>query len=127
MQMEEALEGVQTGAVKTLQLTQAQDKLKFDDHSYIQVWAHYMQSVSAKCSHLQTFHPLSRHTVISQYINRTLSVGPKLVFTFNINTQHTMLSYTMQRIWDLLLCLFTCTDIQIPRLAQAHEAVQTLH
>ena len=52
MQMEEALVGVQTGAIKTLQLTHAQDKLKFDDHSYILVSAHWMQSMSAKCSHV---------------------------------------------------------------------------
>ena len=100
--MEEALEGVQTGAVKTLQLTQAQDKLKFDDHSYIQVWAHCMQNVSAKCSHVQTFNPLSRHTIISQYINRTLSAGPQLVpKTLNINIQHTTYNALIYNAEDL--------------------------
>ena len=35
--MEEQMANVQTGAIKSLQLIEAQDKLKFDDHSYIQV------------------------------------------------------------------------------------------
>ena len=43
MQMEEALTGVQSGAIKTLQLTQAQDQLRLNDHSYIQV------SLTAHC------------------------------------------------------------------------------
>ncbi|KAL3133563.1 hypothetical protein ABBQ38_007411 [Trebouxia sp. C0009 RCD-2024] len=35
-EMEEQMASVQTGAIKSLQLIEAQDKLKFDDHSYIQ-------------------------------------------------------------------------------------------
>lgn len=35
--MDEQMASVQTGAIKSLQLVEAQDKLKFDDHSYIQV------------------------------------------------------------------------------------------
>ena len=35
--MEDAISGVQTGAIKSVQLIEAQDKLKFNDHSFIQV------------------------------------------------------------------------------------------
>jgi len=35
--MEDMLTGVQTGAIKSIQLSQAQDRLKSSDHGYIQV------------------------------------------------------------------------------------------
>jgi len=35
--MEDMLTGVQTGAIKSMQLSQAQDRLKSSDHGYIQV------------------------------------------------------------------------------------------
>ena len=103
--MEEALVGVQTGAIKTLQLTHAQDKLKFDDHSYIQVSAHWMQSVSAKWSHVQTFHPPSRLRGIC-YCSHVQCKG------FGIHS-------------FVCLCAQTYRHVPlIPRLAQAHEGVQ---